>query len=221
MDREHDDEQLADPEGRHRVADQHEARPGLVDAAMRRDRRLNADRDADQDAERIARAGEQQGAGKPFGQDIEHRTAVIHRVAEIAVQHVQQIAVQTLKERLVELEALLQRGAQRRRHRHVADHGLDRIARNELQQAEDQDDDADQKQQPPAPDVPRCAAASTPPASTTRRQPHGAMHHRVVRPSIPMHYARARLIMQLASQLHDGWTLNEGYAELATTSETS
>ncbi len=115
-------------------------------APMRRNRGLNADRDADQQAKRIADTGEQQRAGKPFRQNIEDRTAVIHGVAKIAVQHVHQIAVQALKERLIELEALFQRGAQRRRHRHIADHGLDWIARDELEQAEDQNDDADQKQ---------------------------------------------------------------------------
>ncbi len=111
MDREPHDEQLANPEGRHRVADQHEARPCLIDAPMRRNGRLNADRDADQQAKRIADTGEQQRAGKPFRQDVEDRPAVIHGVAKIAVQHVHQIAVQALKEWLIELEALLQRGA--------------------------------------------------------------------------------------------------------------
>ena len=114
---------------------------------MRGDRRVNADRDADHDAERIADTGQQQGARKPLGQDVEYRTAVVHRVAEIAVQNIRQIAEQARQERLVEMEALLQRGAQGGRHGHVADHGLHRIARNELQQAEDRDHHADQKQQ--------------------------------------------------------------------------
>jgi hypothetical protein len=159
---------------------------------MRRDRRLNTDRNADHDAERVADAGKQQRARKPFGQDIEDRTAVIHGIAEIAMQHVHQVAVQPLKERLIELEALFQRGAKRRRHRHIADHGLDRIAGNELQQAEDQDDDADQKQHslrhmsrgmPQHQHLVPIASRADDERAAFRR-PHIAMHHEEMRPSI-------------------------------------
>ena len=67
------------------------------------------------------------------------------REAEIAVQQVGEVMIQAQPERVGQVIARLDCGAERRRHRQLADDGLHRIAGDELQHAEDHDDHAEQQ----------------------------------------------------------------------------
>ena len=106
VDRKHEDQHQADPEGGQRQAEQGEDLARAIPKTADPHRRENAARDADQEREGHGRQGQQQGVRQPRQVELEHRRAVVKGVAEVALQQAHHEGPVLHPDRLIEAEAL-------------------------------------------------------------------------------------------------------------------
>ncbi len=120
----------AEPEDRHRVADQRHDAGDLVDPAAATDRGDDAQRDPDHDTDQRSQRGKFKRRGEDPADVVDHRVRGQERDAEIAVNHVAQVIEKLHQDRLVEAHLVKDRviglfgGA-------LADHGKHGVLRHQ------------------------------------------------------------------------------------------
>ena len=87
MQREGEDHQDAQPEGRHGLADLAEAERGIVRHAVAPSRRLHAEGQPDDHGDEEGQPGQGQRHGEALHDEVEHRALVAERDAELAAGH--------------------------------------------------------------------------------------------------------------------------------------
>ena len=166
-DREDEDQNEREPEGRRGAAGEAEQVDGVIVQRVGPGRRPDAERYRDGGGEQEADAHEQQGAREMRAHDLQHRPAVAAGKSQVAAQRRAQPVPVALADRQVEaVEGAQPRGVGRRQLRVGGDHDVDRIARHQPDQGVDQEghdrDDRQRLHQPADQECAHCCFASAP-----------------------------------------------------------
>ena len=136
-------ERVAQDEDGDRDAQQRDDRDQAVTPALRVSRGPATQRDADPDGQGHGPDGQLDGRGESREQLVDHAPVVDDALAEVALQQLAEVDEVLLVQGLVETHAGHDLGGQRRR-RVLAEQRLDRVARDQVDDREDEDGQPEQ-----------------------------------------------------------------------------